>query len=161
MQVDKHKVVTIDYTLTDNEGNVLDQSRNGEFAYLHGADNIIPGLETALDGKETGEEVNVAVPPGEAYGEYNDALKQVVSKEMFPSQNDVEPGRQFHAQTPEGNPMIITVTDVSGDDVTIDANHPLAGRTLNFEVKVVDVREPSHEELEHGHVHGPGGHEHD
>ena len=160
MQIDKHTVVTLDYILTDDKGNELDRSAEGQFTYLHGSNNIIPGLEKALAGKQAGDELTVNVDPAEAYGQRDDSLQQQVSMEMFERPDDVTVGQQFHAQTPNGDPLVITVTSVDGENVTIDANHPLAGVPLNFDVKVVDVREASQEEIEHGHVHGPGGHHH-
>ncbi len=159
MQIAQQKVVTIDYTLTDDQGAVIDQSEGGQFTYLHGASNIIPGLEKALEGKSAGDAVQVKVSPDEGYGERNDALTQQVPKAMF-GDHEPEAGQQFHAQTPQGQTMVVTVTGVEGDDVTIDGNHPLAGVNLNFDVKVIDVREATEEELSHGHVHGPDGHEH-
>ena len=160
MEIANEKVVTIDYTLKDDEGNIIDQSQGGQFAYLHGAQNIIPGLENALTGKQSGDEVNVSISPEEGYGPRDESLQQVVSKEMFASPDEIEVGRQFHAQSPSGDVLTITVTGVDGDQITIDGNHPLAGVNLNFDVKVVDVRDATPEELSHGHVHGPEGHEH-
>lgn len=160
MQIAKHKVVTLDYTLTDDKGNVLDSSENGDFIYLHGANNIIPGLENALAGKKSGDELKVSVTPDEGYGQRNDALTQVVPKEAFDTADDLQVGQQFHAQTPEGQYVMITVTHIDGDQITIDGNHPLAGVDLNFQVKVLDVRDATEEEVSHGHVHGPGGHHH-
>ncbi len=156
MQIADQKVVTIDYTLTDDNGNILDRSEGGRFAYLHGAHNIIPGLEKALAGKAAGDEVEVRIQPEEGYGPRDETLRQVVSREMFDTPDEIEVGRQFHAQTPEGDTLIITVVGVEGDEVTIDGNHPLAGMTLNFDVKVVDVREATAEEIAHGHAHAGG-----
>jgi len=153
MQIAEQKVVTLNYTLTDDEGKVLDQSQDGSFAYLHGANNIIPGLENALSGKAAGDNLDVSVSPEEGYGERNDALTQVVNREMFPADNPVEVGMQFHAASPDGRSVVVTVVGIEGDEVTIDGNHPLAGANLNFSVEVVGVREASEEELEHGHVH--------
>ncbi len=160
MQIAENTVVTIDYTLKDDNGTVLDSSNDGQFAYLHGANNIIPGLENALTGKSSGDEVNVTVSPAEGYGERNDSMVQAVPRDMFDSEQEIQVGMQFHAQSPEGEMIVVTVTDVEGDDITVDGNHPLAGKNLNFGVKVVDVREATSEELDHGHVHGPGGHQH-
>ena len=160
MQIAKHKVVTLDYTLTDDQGNVLDSSKNGDFVYLHGANNIIPGLENALTGKKSGDEMSVSVSPEEGYGQRNDALSQVVPKEAFDTADDLEVGQQFHAQTPEGQYVMITVTNIDDDQITIDGNHPLAGVGLNFQVKVLDIRDATEEEVSHGHVHGQGGHQH-
>ncbi|MGD2073771.1 MAG: peptidylprolyl isomerase [Gammaproteobacteria bacterium] len=161
MQIEARKVVTLNYTLTDNDGNVIDQSKDGSFAYLHGANNIIPGLENALDGKKPGDSLDVAVSPQEAYGERDESKKQDVPRDMFPSETEIEPGMQFHAQGPNGETLVVTVDRVAGDSVTVDGNHPLAGVPLNFTVEVVEVREASDEELSHGHVHGPHGHQHD
>jgi len=160
MQVDKHKVVTIDYTLRDDSGNVIDSAEGGSFAYLHGADNIIPGLENALSGKSAGDELAVAVAPQDGYGLRDESRSQVVPRDMFPSDTDIEPGMQFHAQGPDGQSLLVTVTKVEDDNVTVDGNHPLAGISLNFQVTVVEVREATAQELDHGHVHAPGGHDH-
>lgn len=160
MQIADKTVVTIDYTLKDDNGTILDSSSDGQFTYLHGANNIIPGLENALTGKSSGDEVNVTVIPAEGYGERNDSMVQAVPRDMFDSEQEIQVGMQFHAQSPEGEMIVVTVTDVEEDDITVDGNHPLAGKNLNFGVKVVDVREATSEELDHGHVHGPGGHHH-
>ena len=160
MQIADKMVVTIDYTLKDDNGNILDSSNDGNFAYLHGSNNIIPGLENALTGKSAGDEVEVTVNPAEGYGERNDSMVQAVPRDMFDSEQEIEVGMQFHAQSPEGDMVVVTVTDVDKDDITVDGNHPLAGMNLNFGVKVVDVREATAEEMDHGHVHGPGGHQH-
>lgn len=153
MQVANQKVTTIDYTLTDANGEVIDQSTDGEFAYLHGHQNIIPGLENALEGKTAGDEVSVTIEPEQAYGERDDRLLQSVPMDIFPDAGQVEVGSRFQAEGPDGQPMVLTVTDVGESEVQVDANHPLAGETLNFEVKVLDVRDAGEEELEHGHPH--------
>ena len=160
MQIADNTVVTIDYTLKDDDGNILDSSNDGQFAYLHGANNIIPGLENALAGKSSGDELDVTVSPAEGYGEHNASMVQAVPRDMFDSEQEIQVGMQFHAQSPQGEMIVVTVTDVAGDDITVDGNHPLAGKNLNFGVKVVDVREATSEEIDHGHVHGPGGHQH-
>ncbi len=153
MQVTNQKVVTLDYTLTEDQGEVIDQSQDGQFAYLHGSNNIIPGLEQALDGREPGEELSVTLEPEDAYGERDERLIQNVPKDMFPEEAEIAVGNQFQAQGPDGSPILLTVTDIQEQEVEVDANHPLAGQTLNFAVKVIDVRDPSDEELAHGHVH--------
>ena len=153
MQVSKDTVVAIDYTLKDEDGSVLDTSEGKEpLSYLHGSGNIIPGLEKALEGKDQGEEVSVRIPPEEAYGERRDDLTQVVPRNLFQGVDELQVGMQFQAQA-EGGEQIVTITGIDGDDVTVDANHPMAGVPLNFEVKVVEVREASSEEIEHGHAH--------
>lgn len=160
MKISQNKVASIEYTLTDDSGDVLDTSEGGEpLAYIHGMGNIIPGLEAALEGKEVGDSLKVTVAPEDGYGEQNDALVQQVPREMFQGVDEIEIGMQFHAQTAQGL-TVITVTEVIEDLITVDGNHPLAGKTLNFDVKVVEVRDATEEELEHGHAHGAGGHHH-
>jgi len=160
MQVADEKVVSIHYTLTDESGTAIDSSRGGEpLEYLHGAGNIVPGLEQALTGKEAGDRLNVDVPPADAYGDRQEGLMQEVPMSAFQGVGQVQPGMRFRAEGPDGA-RIITVAKVEEDQVTVDANHPLAGVTLSFDVEVVEVREANHEELEHGHVHGVEGHQH-
>ena len=160
MLIETHKVVTLHYTLTDEQGAIIDQSQDGSFVYMHGAQNIIPGLENELTGKKAGDELSVSVAPADAYGERNDELTQQVPKTMFADQSQIAVGTQFHAQSPDGQTLIVTVIDIGDDSVTVDGNHPLAGVQLNFDVKVIDVRDATPEEIDHGHVHGPGGHHH-
>lgn len=160
MQIAKNTVATIDYTLTDPNGQVIDSSQGREpLAYLHGASNIIPGLENALEGKSQGETINVTIPPDQGYGQRDPALVQPVPRTNFKGINDIQPGMQFQAQTPQGA-RVVTVVAVDPENVTVDANHPLAGVELKFDVTVKGVREATQEELQHGHVHGPGGHHH-
>jgi FKBP-type peptidyl-prolyl cis-trans isomerase SlyD len=136
---------------------VLDSSDGREpLTYLHGSGNIVPGLEKALDGKQVGDEVKVKVAPADGYGERDDANVRNVPRRRLP-EGKIEPGMRLRLQTEHG-PIVVAVTAVQGDYVTIDGNHPLAGMTLNFEVKVVEVRDATEEERTHGHVHGPGGH---
>jgi FKBP-type peptidyl-prolyl cis-trans isomerase SlyD len=161
MQLLKDKVGTINYTLKNKEGEVLDESNDKSFAYLHGARNIIPGLENALEGKEAGDKASVVIEPQDAYGERNLEQIQRVPLDMFPEDAEIKEGMQFEAATPEGAPVIVTVTAVDAGEVVVDGNHPLAGEQLHFDVEVVEVRDASEEELEHGHVHGPGGHHHE
>lgn len=160
MQIANNVVASLEYTLTDDQGNVIDSSVGGEpLAYLHGAGNIIPGLEDALEGKQVGDSFKVSIAPADGYGEKDEALLQEVPRSMFRGVDQIEVGMQFHAQTDHGM-QVITVSKVEGENVTVDGNHPLAGQNLNFDVKVVEVRAASAEELEHGHVHGAGGHHH-
>lgn len=154
-----NQVVSFNYTLTNAEGETLDQSKGEPLVYLHGAANIIPGLEKALEGKTTGDKFVITIPAAEAYGEYNPELVQQVPAQMFQGVENIEAGMQFQAQTDDGV-QIVTVKSVEGETVVVDANFPLAGQDLTFDVDVVDVREATAEELEHGHVHGAGGHQH-
>jgi len=160
MQIGDQKVVTLHYTLKDNEGTVIDQSEDGSFAYLHGARNIIPGLESALAGKSAGDEVTVSVLPEEGYGARDDSMLQQVPKSMFEDDSQIAVGSQFHAQGPNGEMLVVTVMEIHDEHVVVDGNHPLAGVELNFDVTIVEVRDASEEEVEHGHVHGPEGHHH-
>src|SRR5215216_5409959 len=160
MHVAKDKVVTIDYTLTGAGGDVLDSSQGGEpLTYLHGAGAMIPGLERALEGRNAGDTLKATVSPDQGYGEKDPSLVQPVPRERFPGLPDIRPGMQFTAQGRNGS-RVVTVVAVDDQNVTVDANHPLAGQTLNFDVKVIDVRNATSEELAHGHAHGPGGHHH-
>ena len=160
MHIEDKRVVTLAYTLKDNDDNLIDQSDDGSFCYLHGASNIIPGLESALTGKVSGDEFSVSIAPEDAYGVRDDEKIQAVPREMFPPDQDIEPGMQFHAQSPDGVPLVVTIARVEEESILVDGNHPLAGVQLNFEVRVMDVREATSEEIDHGHVHGPGGHQH-
>jgi FKBP-type peptidyl-prolyl cis-trans isomerase SlyD len=161
MLISANKVVTIDYTLTDARGQVIDSSSGRDpLAYLHGCRNIIPGLENALEGKQKGDSLNVSVAPAEGYGEREEGLIQSVPRNLFENSEELEVGMQFQSMSEEGV-RLVTVIEVAADTVTVDANHPLAGETLNFAVTVTDVRDASDEEMEHGHVHGAHGHDHD
>lgn len=147
------RVVTIHYTLTNDQGEVLDSSRDREpLVYLEGSQNIIGGLESALTEKSSGDQAKVSVEPAEGYGEINEELVQPVPLTAFEGVEKIEPGMQFQAQTP-GGPQIVRVVEVEDENVVIDANHPLAGQTLHFDVEVVETREPTEEEVEHGHAH--------
>ena len=160
MLITTNVVVSIHYTLTDTSGTVIDSSEGREpLAYLHGRGNIIPGLEKELEGKEKGTKLSVTVPPEEAYGVHDEKLIRQISREAFKDVQDLQPGMQFQSQSEKGV-EVITITKIEDDKITIDGNHALAGKTLSFDVEVTDVREASDEEITHGHVHGPGGHNH-
>lgn len=161
MSISQNKVVTIHYTVTDAASNeVIDSSEGGQpMVYLHGHQNIIPGLENALEGKKVGDELKVEVSAADAYGDYSEERVQQVPIEAFEGVENVEPGMAFTAQTEQG-PVNIIITEIEDDMATVDANHPLAGKALTFDVKIEEVRDASAEELEHGHVHGEGGHHH-
>ena len=160
MEISSDRVVTIHYTLKDDSGTVLDSSSGGEpLAYIQGHGNLVSGLEKALEGKENGNTLAVVVSPAEGYGKRDEALIQRVPKRSLQGAGDIKKGMQFQARTDDGM-RLFTVTAVIGDMVTLDGNHPLADQTLHFEVEVVGVREATTEELEHGHVHGAGGHHH-
>jgi FKBP-type peptidyl-prolyl cis-trans isomerase SlyD len=160
MQIANDMAVLIHYKVTSVGGEILDSSEGDEpLAYIQGQGDIVPGLEQALLGKSAGDEVHVTVKPELGYGEREAGKVQTVPRAAFEDGADIQAGMRFQTEGDDGD-IIVTVTNVSPDEVTIDANHPLAGQTLSFDVKVVSVRACSAEELEHGHVHGPGEHHH-
>jgi FKBP-type peptidyl-prolyl cis-trans isomerase SlyD len=160
MQIAQDSVVSIHYTLTSDSGEVIDSSSGADpLTYLQGHGNLIPGLERELEGKQSGEKLSVRVAPADGYGEMDDTLVQDVPRAAFAGAPEIQVGMQFQAQSNHG-PRTVTVTKVETDVITVDGNHPLAGKHLNFAVEIIDVRAASEEELAHGHVHGPGGHHH-
>ena len=160
MQIDKHKIVSIDYTLTDDQGEVIDSSEGSDpLAYLHGVGGIIPGLERELEGKSSGDKFKVSLAPEDGYGEWNEGLCQGVPRSEFADIEDLAEGMEFQVESDAG-PMVITVVEIGEEIVKVDWNHALAGMTLNFDVTVCEVREATAEEIEHGHAHGEGGHAH-
>ena len=159
MQIGKEKVVSIHYTLKDNKGTVLDSSQGQDpLLYIQGIGNLIPGMEEGLEGKSKGDKVEIKVSPEKGYGVRDERMTQKIPRTAFGGQ-EVKKGMQFEVGTKDGK-EVVTVTDVTLDTITVDANHPLAGQELNFSVEVMDVRNATKEELDHGHVHGPGGHHH-
>lgn len=161
MQIGKNSVVSINYTLKNPDGQTIDTSEGREpLTYMHGVGQLIPGLEKHLEGKQVGDKLNVTVSPEEGYGLRDERAVLQVPSSAFQGVPEIKPGMQFRAQGPQGQMHVVTVTKVEGDQITVDGNHPLAGVPLNFAVDVVTVREATQEEIEHGHVHGPGGHHH-
>ncbi len=155
--IGENSVVTVNYTLTDDAGKVLDSSDGSKpMVYLHGAGTIVPGLEKALVGKGAGESLKVRVEPSDAYGELIPDGIKTIERSAFEGVDVVEVGMAFDAEAPDGTEQHIVVTKVEDDTVTIDINHPLAGVTLNFDIKILSVREATKEELEHGHSHEDG-----
>jgi FKBP-type peptidyl-prolyl cis-trans isomerase SlyD len=160
MLIAENCVVSIYYELTNDAGEVLDASTDGEpLTYLHGAHNIIPGLENQLLGKKAGDQLKVTVQPQDGYGEHSPNLVQEVPRNAFPEPDSLEVGMRFNAQS-ENGVMSVVISQTGADTVTVDANHPLAGQVLHFAVTIDEVRAASAEELAHGHVHGPHGHHH-
>ncbi|MEE7548286.1 peptidylprolyl isomerase [Xanthomonas sp. Kuri4-1] len=152
MEISQGRVATIHYILSDDSGQVLDRSSpEAPLSYLHGAGNIVPGLERALDGRQAGDTLQTDVAPEHGYGPRHADRVQQVPRDAFPADAPVEPGAQFQARTPQG-PVLVTITDVGTDHVTVDGNHPLAGQTLHFAIEVAGVREATAEELDQGHV---------
>lgn len=160
MQIADRRVAQFHYTLTNDQGEVIDSSTGHDpLTYLHGKGNIVPGLEKALVGKQAGDMLKVSVPPDEGYGLLLPEMIQVVPRDSFQGVDEIKAGMRFQAQTEHG-PLMVRVTQVTEDSVTVDGNHELAGQTLHFEIEVTDVRDASVEEVLHGHVHGAGGHHH-
>jgi len=160
MTVGKDAVVYISYSLKDDYGEILDSSEGqDDLTYLHGHDNIVAGLEEALDGKSVGDSVITSVSPEKGYGIRNDGLVFQMSRDKLPGE-EIELGTQFTAQDKDGNQQAVTVVEITDENVTLDGNHPLADQTLHFDVTVNDIREAEAVELDHGHVHDPDHHHH-
>ncbi len=151
----------ISFKLTDGDGALIDETSAEEpLAYLHGHQSFIPAVEAALEGKAAGDELKVTVTPEEGFGPRDEELLHSVPRDRFQTEGgELQAGMQVQGQDDQGNPAIFTIVKVDGETVTLDGNHPLAGRTLNFDLKVAEVRDATAEEISHGHVHGPGGHE--
>lgn len=162
MKIAKDTVVSLSYELVDANGGAMLEKSNDPISYVHGGyDGIFPTVEEALHGKNVGDKVSVKMEPDDAFGEYDHDLVRVESRDLFPK--DIEVGMQLEGGA-EGDDdedyMLFTIVEITDKDVTVDGNHPLAGKTLNFNATVTDVRAASKEELDHGHVHGAGGHHH-
>lgn len=159
MKISQNKIASLAYTLKNDAGDILDTANNSNpFLYMHGTGGIIKGLEKALEEKSVNDDFHLMVLPEDAYGEHDDKLVETVPRDMFEGIPDEEmvAGAQFHAQTGQGT-QVITIASIDGDTVNIDANHPLAGETLHFDVNVLDIREATEEEIAHGHPHAAGG----
>lgn len=160
MKIENNKVVLINYVLTDPNGEQIDASKGEPMAYLHGHHNVIPGLEKALESKSAGDKFTAIISAEDGYGEKLDHLIQEnVPKSMFQGVEDIEIGMRFEAQSDQGFHSV-AITEVTEETVTVDGNHELAGIELNFDIEVVEVRDATAEEVEHGHAHGAGGHQH-
>ena len=160
MKISDGKVVFIDYTLTDNDGELIDSSQGAEpLGYVQGAGQIVAGLEAALEGRSVGDSFKVSIPPEQGYGLPDEDNIAVIPADQIEGVDELEVGTQLETVTDEGETTVI-VTKIEGNEVTIDANHPLAGIALNFEVTVREVRDATEDEIAHGHVHGEGGHHH-
>lgn len=155
----KNMVVSIHYTVKDSAGKKMESSVGEEpLVYLHGHDQIITGLEKAIDGKSPGDKMNVTISPKEGYGEYNDEMVSTLKKEQFKDQKQLKVGSIFQFSDQDGNPVVVRIKEIKGNSVIVDGNHPFAGQTLKFDIEVVEIRKATKEELEHGHAHT--GHEH-
>ncbi|HEY1686000.1 MAG TPA: peptidylprolyl isomerase [Tepidisphaeraceae bacterium] len=160
MEIRKDTVVSFDYTLTNDKGEQLDTSQGGQpLVYLQGHQQIIPGLEAAMEGKQPGDHFSAMVQPADAYGVHDAALVQKVPLKMFPNDRPIMLGQEYRSQSEQGS-FVVRIVEIDNENVTVDGNHPLAGQTLNFDITVREARQATKEELEHGHAHGPDGHGH-
>jgi FKBP-type peptidyl-prolyl cis-trans isomerase SlyD len=157
VQIKQHSVASIEYTLKDDKGEVLDTSEGrAPLVYLHGVGNLVPGLEKALEGKAAGDSLEVTLKPEDGYGHRDEKLVRKIPLRKVQDKNP-QPGKRYRAAFDDGQRVVLVIA-ISGDYASVDANHPLADKTLHFAVKIAEVREATAEELSHGHVHGPGGH---
>ena len=158
MPLKSNQVVSIGYTLTDEEGNVIDSATHvNPFSFLSGKNQILPALEEKLGEMIIGSKKIVVLSPENGYGVYDEMALQVVDRSEFPAETQLEEGMGFVADTPEGGQMPFTIKKIDGENITLDFNHPLAGKTLTFDVELINLREATTEELSHGHIHGAGG----
>ena len=161
MAIGLNKVVIMHFTLTDDHGNVLDSTgKDGPFSFISGSNMVLPKLEEAVNGMLIGSKKTLKLEAKDGYGNYNDDAIQVVGKENFPEDFVLEVGMEYMASNPDGVQMPFVISNVDGEEITVDFNHPLAGKNLNFDIELLNVRDATAEELSHGHVHGEGGHHH-
>jgi len=161
VSLDPNKVISFNYTLKDDQGAVIESTTNKQpLTFISGQNQIIPKLEEALNGMLIGGKKNVKVEAAEAYGEYDEKAIQNVKKEQFPAEAKLEVGMRYVANSPDGKQMPFLITEVKEEDIKVDFNHPLAGKNLEFDVELLDIRDATPEEISHGHVHGPDGHHH-
>jgi len=157
LKIADNLVVEFHYTLTDSEGNLIDSSNGAApLPYLHGRQNIVPGLEKELTGKSVGDKLKVIVSPDEAYGEKYDEMVQEVPRDHFADIDDLQIGQQFQVEDQNGHTLLVSVIKINNDSVTLDGNHPLAGLTLHFDVEITSIRPATDKEIEHGHIHQEG-----
>ena len=161
MALQANKVVTFNYTLKDENGEMLDSTeKGGPFTFITGNMQVLPGLEEALGSMIIGSKKNIKLAAVDAYGEYDEGAVQKVKRNLFPEEAELEIGLTYFAHSPEGQHLQFVITEMENDDITVNFNHPLAGKNLEFDVHLLDVRDATPEEINHGHVHGPGGHHH-
>ncbi|MEC7640914.1 MAG: peptidylprolyl isomerase [Nitrospinota bacterium] len=159
--IKNNTVVSLSYNLKNSNGDELDRTGSDQpFTYLHGAGQIVPGLEDELVGMKTGDKKDITVLPEEGYGNVDPSLVMEVNRSNFPKDTEIQPGMQFASEGEGNRKLTFTVKVVDGDQVTIDGNHPLAGETLHFSVEILEIRDATQEEKNHGHAHGKGGHHH-
>jgi FKBP-type peptidyl-prolyl cis-trans isomerase SlyD len=156
-----NQVVTINYILTDSEGEIIDSTSEGKsFSFLSGTEQILPKLEEAIGGMLIGSKKIVALTAADAYGEYFDDAVQVLQRSEFPKEMEIKEGMEFVTNAPDGSQMPFVISQITDEQITVDFNHPLAGEDLTFDVELLDLRDATPQELEHGHAHGAHGHHH-
>jgi FKBP-type peptidyl-prolyl cis-trans isomerase SlyD len=160
MKIAADTVVSLEYTLKDENGEIIDGSDGEPLEYLHGHGQLVPGLEKQLEGKKVGDKLKASVPAEEGYGTHDPERVVEVTRAELPEDLVPEIGMELSTEGPDGEPLTLWITDVTDTQVTLDGNHPLAGQTLHFDIDVRSIRAATKEELEHGHVHGEGDHEH-
>lgn len=161
MSLEINKVITINFTLKDENGNVLDSTNNDKpFTFISGQNQIIPKLENAINQMVIGSKKNIKLEAEDAYGKYKEDAIQKIDRKEFPQDTEIEVGMRYFANSPDGKQVSFTINDINENDVTVDFNHPLAGKDLEFDIEFLDKRDATPEELSHGHVHGPNGHAH-
>ncbi len=160
MRITSGSVVVFDYTLTDDDKEIIDSTLGGEpLAYIQGEGQIVPGLEKAMEGRVAGDQFQISIEPGDGYGLPSEANISVIPADQIEDGEELEEGMQLHTEGPFGEQTVV-ITKIEGNHVTVDSNHPLAGLTLHFDITIREVRAATPEEIAHGHVHGPGGHHH-
>lgn len=161
MALQANKVVTFNYILKDDNGELLDSTeKGGPFSFISGNHQILPGLEEAIGNMIIGSKKNIKLAAADAYGEYDENAVQKINRTLFPEEAELEIGMTYFAHSPEGQHLQFVITKIENEDITVNFNHPLAGKNLEFDVELIDVRDATPEEISHGHVHGPGGHHH-
>lgn len=161
MALQANKVVTFNYILKDENGELLDSTeKGGPFSFISGNHQILPGLEEAIGNMIIGSKKNIKLAAADAYGEYDENAVQKINRSLFPEEAELEIGMTYFAHSPEGQHLQFVITKIENEDITVNFNHPLAGKNLEFDVELLDVRDATPEEISHGHVHGPGGHHH-
>lgn len=161
MALQANKVVTFNYILKDDNGALLDSTeKGGPFSFISGNHQILPGLEEAIGNMIIGSKKNIKLAAADAYGEYDENAVQKINRTLFPEEAELEIGMTYFAHSPEGQHLQFVITEMENDDITVNFNHPLAGKNLEFDVELLDVRDATPEEISHGYVHGPGGHHH-
>lgn len=160
MKIARDSVVTLDYVLRNDAGELLDESKDEPLTYIHGRGQMVPGLETALEGQSSGGKLKIAVPPKDAYGERIGGKELRLPIEAFPEDEVIEPGTSIEAVGEDGKTVVLWIVDRDDQAVSVSLDHPFAGLTLHFDIAIREVRAATHDELSHGHVHGPGGHHH-